>query len=102
MPINLKIRKNEADKPKVKEIEDGYFIRMHEDDMYIVKALEREYQANTDTQEVMLISLSTFGIGLYKNMQELKSRLSDRGSTVEVIRPKQANVNIDFEWREAK
>ncbi|UPI11991.1 hypothetical protein [Bacillus phage SBSphiJ3] len=102
MPINLKIRKNKADKPKVKEIEDGYFVRMHENDVYIVKVLEREYQANTDTQEVMLISLSTFRVGLYKNMQELKSRLSNGGSTVEVIRPKQANVNIGFEWRDAK
>ncbi|UPI12497.1 hypothetical protein [Bacillus phage SBSphiJ4] len=102
MPINLKIRKNKADKPKVKEIEDGYFVRMHENDVYIVKVLERECQANTDTQEVMLISLSTFRIGLYRNMQALKSRLSNEGSTVEVIRPKQANVNIGFEWRDAK
>ncbi|MEG7377934.1 hypothetical protein V5785_01010 [Bacillus subtilis] len=99
MPINLKIRKNEADKPKVKEVENGYFIKIN-DDVFIVKTLERDYQADTDRQEVVLINLSNFGIGLYKNMLELKRGLSNRGSTVEVIRPKQANVNIGFEWRE--
>ncbi|MCY7823273.1 hypothetical protein P8845_18655 [Bacillus spizizenii] len=102
MAINLKIRKNEADKPKVKEIEDGYFININDAHVYIVRTLDREYQAAKDNHEVILIDLSTFQISPYKDMKELKRRLSDRGSTVEVIRPKQANVNIGFEWREAK
>lgn len=101
MPINLKIRKNEADKPKVKEIEDGYFIKINDARVYIVRTLDREYAAK-DKHEVILIDLSTVQISPYKDMKALKSRLSDRGSTVEVIRPKQANVNIGFEWREAK
>ncbi|MEK5156565.1 hypothetical protein MHH91_11010 [Bacillus sp. FSL K6-2819] len=99
MAINLKIRKNKADKPKVKDLEDGYFIKIDDADVYIVRTLDREYAAK-DKHEVILINLSSFQISPYKDMKALKSRLSDRGSTVEVIRPKQANVNIGFEWRQ--
>ncbi|AEB63818.1 hypothetical protein KS08_10560 [Bacillus subtilis] len=83
----------------MKDLEDGYFIKIDDADVYIVRTLDREYAAK-DKHEVILIDLSTLQIAPYKDMKELKSRLSDRGSTVEVIRPKQANVNIGFERRQ--
>ena len=93
MPINLKVRKNEADKPKVKEIQDGYFFKRH-NDVRIIRELESGVCCTID--------LSDLSIRYYVNMQELKKMLSDWGSEVEIIRPKQANVNIGFEWRDAK
>lgn len=93
MPINLKIRKNEADKPNVKEVQDGYFFKRH-NDVRIIRELESGVCCTID--------LSDLSIRYYVNMQELKKMLSDWGSEVEIIRPKQANVNIGFEWRDAK
>lgn len=93
MPINLNIRKNEADKPKVKEIQDGYFFKRH-NDVRIIREL--------DSGVCCTIDLSDLSIRYYVNMQELQKMLSDWGSEVEIIRPRQANVNIGFEWRDAK
>ncbi|AXH71283.1 hypothetical protein BSP38_241 [Bacillus phage BSP38] len=100
MPINLNIRKNEADKPKVQEIEDGYFVKI-DDGVFVVKMLSGD--SVPENREVALVDLGTFLVFKYKSMSDLKKRLSiNDGRTVEVIRPKQANVNIGFEWRDAK
>ncbi|QZA70178.1 hypothetical protein 278BB001_27 [Bacillus phage 278BB001] len=99
MPINLNIRKNEADKPKIKEVQDGYFVKI-DDEVYFVRALNGD--CVPDNREVVLIDLGTFIVFKYDNMSALKKRLSVEGGTVEVIRPNQANVNIGFEWKDAK
>ncbi|UJJ74783.1 hypothetical protein [Bacillus phage BM-P1] len=93
MPINLNIRKNEADKPKIKEIQGGYFFKINES-IYNIQEF--------NTGMCVTIDLSDLSVRYYANMKELKEMLQDRGSTVEIIRPKQANVNIGFEWRDAK
>lgn len=93
MPINLKIRKNEADKPKIKEIEGGYFFKINES----IKCIQE-----FDSGVCVTIDLSDLSVRYYANIKDLKKMLQDRGSSVEIIRPKQANVNIGFEWRDAK
>ncbi|AYJ75457.1 hypothetical protein BSP21_122 [Bacillus phage BSP21] len=89
MPINSNSRKNEADKPKVKEIQDGDFIKRH-NDVRVIREL--------DSGVCCTIDLSDLSIRYYVNMQELKKRLSAWGSEVEIIRPGQANDHISFEW----
>lgn len=93
MPINLKIRKNEADKPKIKEVEGGYFFKINES-IYCIQELNMGV--------CVTIELNDLSVRSYASMKELKKMLQDKGSSVEIIRPKQVNVNIGFEWRDAK
>ncbi|QMI88315.1 hypothetical protein [Bacillus velezensis] len=91
MAINLKIRKNEADKPKVKEIENGYFYKIND----VIRCIQ-EFPSGA----CVTVDLSDLSVRYFADIKELKKVLNAKGSEVEVIRPKQANVNIGFEWRQ--